>query len=96
MTAGSQELIDSAHSHGLKILFDLVINHCSDQHAWFQESRQDKTNPKRDWFHWKPPRHDGNGGEWDVLLRDAHRGFSRGVYLQELGDFPTDYTFPQP
>ncbi|KAG0666927.1 alpha-glucosidase mal12 [Rhodotorula mucilaginosa] len=56
-----QELIASAHSHRLKILFDLVINHCSDQHAWFQESRQDKTNPKRDWFYWKPPRYDEAG-----------------------------------
>ncbi|POY75559.1 hypothetical protein BMF94_1462 [Rhodotorula taiwanensis] len=57
-----QVLIDEAHSHGLKILFDLVVNHCSDQHEWFQESRKDKANPKRDWFHWKPPKMDENGG----------------------------------
>lgn len=59
----SQELIDTAHSHGLKIMFDLVVNHCSDQHAWFQESRKDKTNPKRDWFYWKPAKYDADGGE---------------------------------
>ncbi|GAA5869405.1 hypothetical protein JCM3774_001445 [Rhodotorula dairenensis] len=57
-----QELIDCAHSHGLKILFDLVVNHCSDQHAWFKESRKDKTNPKRHWFFWKPARYDSDGG----------------------------------
>ncbi|GAA5917560.1 hypothetical protein JCM5296_004356 [Sporobolomyces johnsonii] len=51
-----QELIDQAHARGLKIMFDLVVNHCSDQHAWFKESRSSKTNPKRDWFYWKPPR----------------------------------------
>ncbi|GAA5996855.1 glycoside hydrolase family 13 protein [Rhodotorula paludigena] len=51
-----QELIDAVHAHGMKIMFDLVVNHCSDQHAWFKESRSSKTNPKRDWFYWKPPR----------------------------------------
>ncbi|GAA5901831.1 hypothetical protein JCM6882_008684 [Rhodosporidiobolus microsporus] len=52
-----QELIDKAHEKGLKILFDLVVNHCSDQHAWFKESRSSKTNPKRDWFYWKPAKY---------------------------------------
>ncbi|POY75562.1 hypothetical protein BMF94_1465 [Rhodotorula taiwanensis] len=56
-----QELIDKAHSHGLKILFDLVINHCSDQHEWFRESRKDKSNPKRDWFYWRPAKYDADG-----------------------------------
>ncbi|GAA5864103.1 hypothetical protein JCM8547_005135 [Rhodosporidiobolus lusitaniae] len=52
-----QALIDGAHAHDLKIMFDLVVNHCSDQHAWFKESRSSKTNPKRNWFYWKPPRY---------------------------------------
>lgn len=69
----SQELIDSAHAHGLKIMFDLVVNHCSDQHAWFKESRKDKTNPKRDWFYWKPAKYDANGG---VFSRDPRSGES--------------------
>ncbi|GAA5971316.1 hypothetical protein JCM8115_000995 [Rhodotorula mucilaginosa] len=56
-----QELIDSAHAHGMKIMFDLVVNHCSDQHAWFKESRKDKTNSKRDWFYWKPAKYDADG-----------------------------------
>ncbi|GAA5821069.1 hypothetical protein JCM11251_001947 [Rhodosporidiobolus azoricus] len=52
-----QELIDKAHEKGLKIMFDLVVNHCSDQHAWFKESRSSKDSPKRDWFYWKPPKY---------------------------------------
>lgn len=51
-----QELIDACHSHGMKIIFDLVINHTSVEHKWFQESRSSKTNSKRDWYFWKPPR----------------------------------------
>ncbi|KAK4226087.1 alpha-glucosidase [Podospora fimiseda] len=56
-----EELIDAVQSRGMKIILDLVINHTSDQHAWFQESRSSKTNLKRDWYVWKPPRHAPDG-----------------------------------
>ncbi|QID80060.1 oligo-1,6-glucosidase ima2 [Saccharomyces pastorianus] len=41
---------------GMKFITDLVINHCSSEHEWFKESRSSKTNPKRDWFFWRPPK----------------------------------------
>lgn len=44
---------------GLKLILDLVPNHTSDQHPWFQESRKSKENPKRDWYIWKDPAPDG-------------------------------------
>ncbi|KAE9372663.1 glycoside hydrolase family 13 protein [Stipitochalara longipes BDJ] len=56
-----QALIDATHDHGMKIIFDLVINHSSDQHKWFQESRSSKDNPKRDWYFWRPARWDDEG-----------------------------------
>ncbi|CAI4613168.1 ADM_collapsed_G0035420.mRNA.1.CDS.1 [Saccharomyces cerevisiae] len=40
----------------MKFITDLVINHCSTEHEWFKESRSSKTNPKRDWFFWRPPK----------------------------------------
>ncbi|MEA2932768.1 MAG: maltose alpha-D-glucosyltransferase / alpha-amylase [Actinomycetota bacterium] len=46
------ELVEEAHKRGMRVIADLVINHTSDQHPWFQESRQDKTNPKADWYVW--------------------------------------------
>jgi alpha-glucosidase len=49
-------LIDQAHKKGIKIIMDLVLNHTSDQHPWFQESRSSPDNPKRDWYIWKSPR----------------------------------------
>ncbi|KAK4046228.1 hypothetical protein OIO90_006620 [Microbotryomycetes sp. JL221] len=52
-----EQLIKEVHDRGMKIIFDLVINHTSNLHAWFQESRSDKTNPKRDWYYWRPPRY---------------------------------------
>jgi maltose alpha-D-glucosyltransferase / alpha-amylase len=46
------ELIEEAHRRGIRIIADMVINHTSDQHPWFQESRQSRDNPKADWFVW--------------------------------------------
>ncbi len=46
------ELIEQAHSRGIRVISDMVVNHTSDQHPWFQESRQDRTNPKADWYVW--------------------------------------------
>ncbi len=45
-------LCKTAHSQGLKILVDLVLNHVSSEHPWFQVARSSKNNPKRDWFLW--------------------------------------------
>lgn len=55
------ELIEQCHIRGLKLVLDLVINHTSSEHQWFKESRSSKTNPKRNWYIWKPPRYDENG-----------------------------------
>jgi maltose alpha-D-glucosyltransferase/alpha-amylase len=50
-------LVEEAHRRGLRIIADLVMNHTSDQHPWFQESRQDRTNPKSDWYVWNDDDH---------------------------------------
>ena len=50
------ELIAKAHEAGLKVVMDLVVNHTSDEHPWFVESRSSTDNPKRDWYWWRPPR----------------------------------------
>lgn len=47
------ELISQAHQRGIRVIIDLVINHTSDEHPWFIESRQDKQSPKRDWYIWR-------------------------------------------
>lgn len=52
-----ERLIDETHSRGMRIILDLVVNHTSDQHKWFQESRSSKDNPKRDWYIWRPARY---------------------------------------
>ncbi|HSO58543.1 MAG TPA: alpha-amylase family glycosyl hydrolase, partial [Paenisporosarcina sp.] len=46
-------LLKESHKRGMKVILDLVINHSSDEHPWFIESRSSKDNPKRDWYIWK-------------------------------------------
>jgi alpha-glucosidase len=47
-------LVEEAHRRGLRIILDAVLNHTSDQHPWFLESRSSRDNPKRDWYTWRP------------------------------------------
>jgi oligo-1,6-glucosidase len=49
-------LLAELHERGMKLVMDLVVNHTSDQHPWFRESRVSPTSPKRDWYWWRPPR----------------------------------------
>ncbi|MDD2767666.1 MAG: alpha-amylase family glycosyl hydrolase [Methylococcus sp.] len=48
-------LLKGLHSHGMKLILDLVPNHTSDQHPWFLESRRSRINLKRDWYLWRDP-----------------------------------------
>ena len=48
-------LIEGCHERGIRLIMDLVVNHTSDEHPWFVESR-DPASPKRDWYWWRPPR----------------------------------------
>jgi oligo-1,6-glucosidase len=50
------ELLAGVHERGMKLIMDLVVNHSSDEHPWFIESRSSKDNPKRDWYWWRPAR----------------------------------------
>ncbi|WP_375206453.1 alpha-glucosidase [Hyphococcus sp.] len=77
-------LLDQAHKLGLKVIIDQVYSHTSDQHPWFAESRQDRTNSKADWYVWADPKPDGSppnnwisvfGGvswEWDARRRQYY------------------------
>ena len=54
--ADFDRLLKKAHEKGIKIVMDLVVNHSSDEHAWFMESRKDKENAKRDYYIWRKGR----------------------------------------
>lgn len=51
--ADFDNMLEGIHSRGMKLILDLVINHTSDQHPWFLESKSSRDNPKRDWYVWR-------------------------------------------
>ena len=58
--ADFRELIQAVHERGMKLVMDLVVNHSSDQHIWFQESKKSRDTPKSDYYIWKDPEKDGS------------------------------------
>lgn len=55
-----EELLHGLHERGIRLIMDLVVNHSSDEHSWFQESKKSKDNPYRDFYIWKPGKEDGS------------------------------------
>lgn len=67
--ADFDELLDEVHKRGMKIIMDLVINHTSDEHEWFIESRSSKDNPYRDFYIWHPSKADGSEiNNWESIF----------------------------
>lgn len=58
------ELLAGLHSRGMKLMMDLVVNHSSDEHQWFVESRKSKDNPYRDYYIWRPGKGDQEPNNW--------------------------------
>jgi alpha-glucosidase len=58
--ASFDRLVNEAHARGIRIILDLVLNHTSDQHPWFIESRKSRDNPYRDYYLWRDPKPNGN------------------------------------
>ncbi|WP_426462499.1 glycoside hydrolase family 13 protein [Staphylococcus equorum] len=66
------QLLDGVHQRGMKLILDLVVNHTSDEHPWFIESKSIKDNPKRDWYIWKDPKADGSEpNNWESIFNGS-------------------------
>ncbi len=64
-----QRLVDAAHQRGIRIICDLVLNHSSDQHEWFVQSRSSRANPYRDWYVWSDD--PGKYKEAGIVFKDT-------------------------
>ena len=65
-------LLSETHKRGMKLILDLVVNHTSDEHPWFIESRSSKDNPKRDWYIWADPKPDGSEpNNWESIFNGS-------------------------
>ena len=65
-------LLSEIHKREMKLILDLVVNHTSDEHPWFIESRSSKDNPKRDWYIWADPKSDGSEpNNWESIFNGS-------------------------
>ncbi|VYU15122.1 alpha,alpha-phosphotrehalase [Clostridium paraputrificum] len=65
------ELLNEAHSRGIKIVMDIVFNHTSDEHRWFIESKSSKDNPYRDYYIWKEPKDGHEPNNWTSCFQGS-------------------------
>ncbi|MBQ0734402.1 glycoside hydrolase family 13 protein [Aquimarina celericrescens] len=77
------ELLQKTHDKGMRLILDLVANHCSDEHSWFKEAKKSKDNPYRDYFHWQKPLENGDPpNNWKSFF-----GGSAWEYDQASGEY---------
>ena len=65
------DLLNEVHKRGMKLIIDLVINHTSDEHQWFIESKSSKDNPKRDWYIWRKGKGDLEPNNWESIFKGS-------------------------
>ena len=80
--ADFDDLVEASHKKGIRIILDLVLNHTSEQHLWFQTSRRDSTNPKQDWYLWQ----DHIPNNWESIFGGKAWTFDerRGQYYYHM------------
>ncbi|MGY1781529.1 glycoside hydrolase family 13 protein [Geodermatophilus sp. SYSU D01036] len=83
------ELVAGLHARGMKLVMDLVVNHTSDEHPWFVESRSSPDSPKRDWYWWRPPRAGLAPGDPGAEPTNWHGFFSGSTW--ELDEASGEY-----
>ncbi|HNS51038.1 MAG TPA: alpha-glucosidase [Anaerolineae bacterium] len=59
-----EEMLEGMHRRGIRLVMDLVVNHTSDEHPWFVESRKSRSNPYRDYYIWRPPKEGREPNNW--------------------------------
>ena len=81
-----RELLAGMHGRGIKLVMDLVVNHTSDEHRWFQESRTSKDNPYRDYYIWRPAKDGREPNNWKSFFSGSAWQFDEttGEYYLHL------------
>ncbi|AJD92190.1 oligo-1,6-glucosidase [Jeotgalibacillus malaysiensis] len=77
-----EQLLDEIHQREMKLIMDLVVNHSSDEHAWFTESRKSKDNPFRDYYIWRPDKEGKEPNNWAATF-----GGSAWDYDEASGEY---------
>ena len=97
--ADFDEMLRKAHSLGLKVVIDLVVNHTSEEHRWFRESRKSRDNPYRDYYIWRDGVNDGPPNNWGSNFSGSAWKLDEATdqyYLHTFGDFQPDLNWENP
>ena len=65
------QLLTEIHQREMKLILDLVLNHTSDEHAWFVESRSSRNHPKRDWYIWRDGKNGAEPNNWESIFHGS-------------------------
>ncbi|AOV15630.1 glycoside hydrolase family 13 protein [Klebsiella pneumoniae] len=69
--ADFDRLLREVHARGMRLILDLVVNHTSDEHPWFLESRSSQDNPKRDWYIWRDGKSGKEPNNWESIFKES-------------------------
>ncbi|GAA3738226.1 alpha-amylase family glycosyl hydrolase [Salinactinospora qingdaonensis] len=98
--ADMDQLLKEAHGRGLRVVLDLVINHTSAEHPWFQRSRSSREDPYRNWYIWRDPAPDGGApNNWQSVTGGSAWSFDEHTgqyYLHSFLPFQPDLNWREP
>lgn len=92
-------LLTEAHGMGIKVVVDLVVNHTSEDHFWFRESRKSRNNPYRDYYIWRDGVNGGPPNNWGSFFSGSAWKLDEATgqyYLHTFGDFQPDLNWENP
>jgi alpha-glucosidase len=97
-----RRLFDAVHERGMRVVLDMVLNHTSDQHPWFQASRSSRDDPKRDWYIWRDGRKPGGKAppnNWHAMIGGSgwhYDGETDQWYWAQFLPFQPDLNYRNP
>ncbi|MCX8020154.1 MAG: alpha-glucosidase [Chitinophagaceae bacterium] len=95
-----EEMVKGFHERGIKVMMDMVLNHCSDEHRWFKEARKSRNSPYYNYFHWWPAEKGEPPYRWSIF-DDKGYGWeynkaTNSYYLHYFADFQPDLNWENP
>lgn len=93
-------LLKGFHDRGIKVMMDMVLNHCSDEHRWFKEARKSRNSPYYAYFHWWPAEKGEPPYRWSIFDEKAYgweyNKATNSYYLHYFADFQPDLNWENP
>jgi oligo-1,6-glucosidase len=93
-------LLKGLHQRGIKLIMDLVVNHTSDEHSWFKESRKSKDNPYRDYYHWWDAEKGTPPYRWSIFDKESNAwkydAHTHSYYLHIFSEKQPDLNWENP